>query len=614
MSPLGTSTQEDFSAGEQRDVSPHLIDPRGVYGLTNYLLNDDGSAYGRGGSALVSNAPLGAHGRWVWNGFLQPGRRTLVAASNRFGVLNADGKTITDLGGAGLRLPKPAVAVQDILFIGGGTMYGGSRMVADYLTGTVTVTNGSTTVTGAGTAFLANVDVGMLFRVGEGRVYVVAAVNSDTQLALRDAYEGGTAGGQTFTLRRLESANGAPYLSSDIYTQAAQRLIVCNGNSIDFSESKKPFLYAATIATAGGNVVVANHHEIEEGAQIIAAASLGVDKVLIFATTGVTTISNLAASIVDANGNGQHRIDKISADIVAWGGAGIAGYRNALVVPALDDVYLMDGVSQPVPLSHSIDPIYQNYVLEGYVPGEAWVYRDHYFLPILDSGGDPIDLFVCRLDRPFSSRGRTFYPWGRINGAGAAVAGAAVLPSSTPGEAPKVLAAANDGNVIDLAPYFTPGMSNQVDHDGSAFTKTLITRDFPAGNLSIGRFRRFRLIYELQVDPSGAGAEVTLEVGTGIRKEGEAEWDLVNWDEFLWAASEEEIQFEPVEEPGNAQPNAGSQSAKIQNAFDWWLNTRARYARFKLTTTEPVAKLTIRTIEIFVAQTGGVRQSKVNDG
>lgn len=608
---LGTLRQEDFSAGEQRDVSPHLIDPRGVYGLTNYLLNDDGSAYGRGGSALVSNAPLGTHGRWVWNGFLQPGRRTLVAASNRFGVLAADNKTIIDLGGAGLRLPKPAVAVQDLLFIGGGTIYGGSRMAADYSAGTISVIAGSTTVEGAGTAFLSNVDVGMIFRLGEGRVYVVAAVNSDVQLALRDPYEGATAAGQFYSLKRLESANAPPYLFSDVYTQAAQRLVVCNGNGIDFSESKKPHVYSATIAAPGGNVVVANHHEIEEGATIIAAASLGVDMALIFATTGVTTISNLAASIVDANGNSQHRINKISSDIVAWGPSGIAGYRNALVVPALDDVYLMDGVSQPVPLSHSVDPIYQNYVLEGFVPGEAWVYRDHYFLPILDSGGDPIDLFVCRLDRPFSSRNRTFYPWGRINGAGAMVAGAAVVPSSTAGEAPKVLAAANDGNLVDLATYFTPGMKYQKDHDGSTFTKTLITRDFPAGDLSIGRFRRFRLIYELQVDPSGPGADVTLEVGTGIRKEGEAEWDLVNWDEFLWAASEEEIQFEEV--PGAAEPNAGARSVFIQNAYDWWLATRARYARFKLETTAPVAKLTIRTIEIFVAETGGVRQAKVND-
>jgi hypothetical protein len=608
--PLGVSRQEDFSAGEQRDVSPHLIDPRGVYALENALLNDDGSLYKRGGSQSVSTAALGTHARAVWNGWLGPGRRTLMASTDRFGVLGEDGETLIDIGGAGLQNPKPMVAVQDVLFIGGGTMYGGSRKSADYLAGTASVTKGSATVNGSGTAWLANVDPGMLFRVGGGRVYVVATVATDTQLTLREAYEGETNGAAAYTLKRLESANAAPYVGAPIYVQAAQRLLACNGNVIDFSESKKPFLYQATVQTAGGPVTVQNRHEIEEGVTIITAATLGVDKALIFHTGGVTTISNLAASIVDANGNSQHRIDLLSADIVAWGAAGISSYRNALVVPALDDVYIMDGVSQPIPLSHSIDPLYQQYVLEGFVPGQTWVYRDHFFLPILDNGGDPIDLLVCRLDRPFSSRNRTLYPWTKLSGSGAKVAGAAVQPSASANDPYHVYGACDDGRMIELASFFTPEAANKHDHDGTTALFSMLSRDFAAGDLSIGRFRRFRLIYDLEV-AEGETAIITLEVGTGIRKEEGARWDEVNWDEFLWAASDEETQFELLD--GGAEPNAGPLSAYAQNAEDWWLRTHARYARFRLQSADAVAKLTVRTIEIFVAETGGVRQAKVID-
>ena len=107
-------------------------------------------------------------------------------------------------------------------------------------------------------------------------------------------------------------------------------------------------------------------------------------------------------------------------------------------------------------------------------------------------------------------------------------------------------------------------------------------------------------------------ALITAEIGTGIRKEIGALWDEVDWDEFFWAASDEETQFELLEE--GAPPNAGDMSALAQNAWVWYLNARARYARFRFQASAPVAKLTIRSLEIFVAQQGGVRQAKVVDG
>lgn len=607
MSPLATLRQEDFSAGEQRNVAPHLIDPRGVFAVSNGLLNDDGSIYKRGGSQSVSNAALGTHQRNVWDGWLQPGRRTFIASMDRFGVLAADGITPVNLGGTGQTVPLPARAIQDLLFVPGGVIYAGSRKTATYSTGKVKVTKGSSTVEGVGTAFLANVDAGMLLRLpGEQRVYVIAAVTSNTLLSIRDNYEGATAE-STYTLKQLESAS-APYKSASILAVAAKRLIACNGNVVEFSESNKPHLWEATIPPQ--NTVVKNQHEIEEGANIIACESIGIDKILVFHTRGVTSIANLSASIVDATGSSQHRIDKLSSDLVAWGPAGIAGYRNSLVVPALDNVYLMDGTSSPVPLSHSIAKTYQTYVLEGFTPGGAWVHRDHYFLPILDSGGTPQNLLSCRLDRPYNTRGQAFFPWSTHSGSGAKVSAAAPRSTSSPGDIPAVYGACDDGKLINLATYFTPSAAVKNDHDGTTSLFTIIARDFPAGQLSIGRFRKLRLLYEMEAAEAD-NALITAEIGTGIRNEVGALWDAVKWDEFLWAASDEETQFTLLE--GGAPPNAGDMSELAQNAWVWYLKTRARYARFRLQASAPVAKLTIRSLEIFVAQQGGVRQAKVVD-
>lgn len=599
--------QEDFSAGEQRNVAPHLIDPRGLYAVENGLLNDDGSIYKRGGSESVSDAALGLHLRNAWDGWLAPGRRTLMAASDRFGVMPAVGATPINLGGTGQATPLPMRAVQGLLFIGGGTIYGGSRKTATYSTGKVKVTKGSSTVEGVGTAFLANVDPGMLLRIGaESRVYVVVAVTSNTTLTIRENYEGATAE-VTYTLKPLETAS-TPYQSASIYAQAAHRLLACSGNVVLFSESNKPHVWSATIPPQ--NVVVQNKHEIEEGANIIAAESIGVDKALIFHTRGITSIAGLAASIVDANGTSQHRVDKLSSELIAWGPAGIAGWRNSLVVPALDNVYLVDGTSSPVPLSHSIAKTYQQMVLEGFTPGGAWVYRDHYFLPVLDAAGTPVDLLSVRLDRPYSTRGQTFFPWSQHSGSGAQVAAGAPRSTSQPGDTPAVYGACNDGKLVDLASYFNPSADVKHDHDGTTPLFSITTRDFPAGQFSIGRFRKFRLLYELEAAAEDE-AVITDEIGTGIRKEPGARWDEVDWDEFFWAASDEETQFELLE--GGAPPNAGDMSALAQNAWVWYLAERARYARFRLQASAPVARLTIRAIEVFVAQQGGVRQAKVVD-
>jgi hypothetical protein len=75
-------------------------------------------------------------------------------------------------------------------------------VVTPYTTGTVTVTNGSATVTGAGTAWLANVTNPDTFTGPNGVVYTVLSVASDTSLTLAVVYGGATLAGQAYSIGR----------------------------------------------------------------------------------------------------------------------------------------------------------------------------------------------------------------------------------------------------------------------------------------------------------------------------------------------------------------------------------------------------------------------------
>jgi hypothetical protein len=89
--------------------------------------------------------------------------------------------------------------------------------MAWYKAGTVTVTNGSATVTGAGgTSFVSNVVVGDAFQAPDGRSYEIAAVVSASELTLGRAYMGATASGQTYTIQPTSS------FASDLATRVVQ--------------------------------------------------------------------------------------------------------------------------------------------------------------------------------------------------------------------------------------------------------------------------------------------------------------------------------------------------------------------------------------------------------
>lgn len=78
--------------------------------------------------------------------------------------------------------------------------------MAWYRAGTVSVTNGSPTVTGAGTAYVANVSAGEGFVGPDGRTYEIAAVVSNTVLTLASNYLSASASGQSYWIAPTQSA------------------------------------------------------------------------------------------------------------------------------------------------------------------------------------------------------------------------------------------------------------------------------------------------------------------------------------------------------------------------------------------------------------------------
>lgn len=75
--------------------------------------------------------------------------------------------------------------------------------MAWYRTGTVTVTNGSATITGSGTAFIANASIGEGLLGPDGRMYEITNISSDTSLTISPNYQGSTAGGQGYAIAPL---------------------------------------------------------------------------------------------------------------------------------------------------------------------------------------------------------------------------------------------------------------------------------------------------------------------------------------------------------------------------------------------------------------------------
>lgn len=326
---LARLAQSDFSAGMWRS---HRCPPNGAFSLKDFLIDDGGNPYQRGGLVGLTTAAFGgetgvfssADLLGVWDHRYEVGRRTLIASKTEWGVMFADEHgytTIPSFTGA-LTKPVRGTFLGGVLFLDNGGTYAGSTHPSTHSTGTVTVVQGSKNVVGVGTGFLADAKPGMLFGVGTGdaATHVIAAVADDTHLTLLDTYKEVGASGAGYAITPL----GLTPKVATIFGTAGGRLLALIGPKLLFS---RPQMAPAAVTdpvlsdgTGGASVrstfaglsqppesdpshfLADDFHVIPGGPDGLGIESWG-DTALIFTTDGVWTVSNMDLDPVDDSGN-----------------------------------------------------------------------------------------------------------------------------------------------------------------------------------------------------------------------------------------------------------------------------------------------------------------------
>lgn len=590
-SQLEREFQSDFGDGSQPDVAAHLIEENAALRIYNGLLDEHGLIYRRGGATYLTTNDLvqPGGGRWLWDGYVGPNlKRTIFSTAGALCNLAVDGTTAQEVITPGTT-PGNRAVVEGMLFIPGtpSHIYGGSQEDADKTAQTVGVTNDSAIVTG--TALTTDLDIGMIFQIGSERVYTVKSIESAASLTLTEDYEGSTDASATADFHVFYPITASdPYRASLSYAAGGGRLIAIADNKMYFAGRdlvtgvSKPHTWDST-----------DFHSLPDGNLAFEVRGQG-QGVLLFATHGVWWVSNIALELTDAQGNLQHRFDQVSDGISLWGRGAIAGWLNTQLIPARDGIYSMDTVSTPRPLQGSIRQRYQRYVELGYQPGGAAVYRDHYFLPILDTTGSTVDTLVSRLDRPIEIAGERGFPWTFFDRNGAQ--NGAYALKHLPGGGDRLLAAQNliTGRLLDCSTYFNPSGAVKADPDGSVHECRIETRDFATGELTENRVRRLRAHFDLLGDEAD-DPRVVCEYAVGGRDVVGSKWGQMIWGVDKWTdlTDTSYIHLDDDYRLGQKTPHS------------WWVNKMQRFIRFRLRNTGACAQFKVRHLEIFIAPNQG---------
>lgn len=581
---LESLKQQDLSAGMWRSLAAHRIPQNGCWDLTDFLIDNQGLPYERGGIGVHSGTATSSNFTVLYDALLSVGRRTFWATTTEMGVLDpADGVTpitIDDATGflVGIPSPRRATVVGGRMYIDGGLVYGGATKAAEYSTGTVAMTKGSTTVVGTGTSWAANLGPGMILNFPTpGENYVVASVTDNTHLELTAPFKGATASGLLYAVRAI----GASITLSDIYGTAGRRLLALgdrrggtSGDTVHFSRNQDPI---NEITRSDGsfegiemepdedpeNFQDGDFHQIPNGPEGLGIASWG-DTAIIFTTDGVWLISNMDLQPVDSAGNMQQQLTHNAPQVVLWHRNGLAPFENAWVVPARDGIYIM-GPDSLERVDTPITPLYRDYQRQGLTLGLATVVEGHYLLPIL-SGINYVDTLVCRLDRPVRTSAGTIRPWSHFSG----LPVRAFCRQETAGAAPKLLVAST-GNKILRARYFEPAAVDNTDN-GTVFNGQIVTRDYPTGNGNQNLVRGLDVDYDL-TDSASYNPTLTAEFAT----------------------------THPVETASYTSAGTAGSKGSDQLMIRQFDNPpRSRYVRFRIRSVGRLSSLLIRSLNVWV--------------
>jgi len=382
-----------------------------------------------------------------------------------------------------------------------------------------------------------------------------------------------------------KAAKEEPY-----YAVVANRLLAGSGHTVYFSKIKTPGTFEAT-----------DLWELPGGIEILGVESLR-QSAIVFTTRGVWVISEMGKNLTDEAGNLQQTLDLYSSDLVLWGSGGIAAWEGGLIVPGTDAVWLVSlGVSseksQPFQrLSDAIEPLYREYVSNGYQAGQATVFANHYILPVIGNG-EIVDVLVCRLDMQPVPKQSNWRPWTHLSGFGATCGAFATRVSSTSQRTPELLGGTYGASARVLnGLFFAPGPAAMLDADGSVHKWSLTTRSYATGNLVANLINKIRLRYQM-FNPNAA-PKMKLEIAVETPSKGLSVWGLFKWGAAVWGLPSAAA-FEPVS--GEAQ-----QSTDAVVPFVWRVRKKRRLIRFRFSSADAVVALAVKSLELFVRPDGRV--------
>lgn len=593
--------QDDFAAGTLVGVAQDQQVAVGVEWAINALFDDDGDVVRRGAVSRLGAGAAAAGLLFMWSGYLGVNYVEIVATSARMYAVIAD--VFVDLGPPGVIEPCLPAIVADTIFLPSGFVWGGSAKAA-YATGTITQAAGSPLITGAGTAWVGNVEPGMLYRAtGGSRTYTVKSVDSATQITLTENAGNSHAAGTGYAISSVRT-DGLPASNRTRHLAVvANRLLVATDNTIAFTPSNQPFTFNPT-----------DFHKLPDGVVVQGIAGLK-DQALVFTNYGLWTISNMSFDLTDDFGNPQQTLSRLLPEISLLHEAGLAEWSGTIIAPCVDRALLLDGVSPPVSLSDSIASLYMEQVRAGNRPGGGKVFRNHYFLPFLSPTKTPTALFVCRLNRPVKER-QVYYPWAQWDGYPTKATTFDVDLRTTP----VLRGAGADGWRQNLTVAFPPftGEDPIADADGKPPIFDVCTRDFPPANGAPGHVRRLRLrYYTLGIGKIGAAYSLGDKVQryrdvtqTGMTY-AQAKANYPTYDAMLRGAATD---------PAAAVWNAGGarfwnvlgdQDARSPGVepLEWQfgLAERPRWIRARFRSTDGIAQIKIRALRFAARPTSQTR-------
>jgi hypothetical protein len=531
---LAKVTQADWQAGSWPLLERMPLNAAAR--IHDGFVDTDGTVVQRGPTAMISTNNTDGPIIGIWDGFMGAGRATVLITEKSFylaGItsvgqvidLTVTFGTLTAFGAQDSWTHVGGMLIRALPGVPGKVLvWGGTEQQADQFPGAgknATFTMGSKVVSATGTPF-SNAPLfqrgGLLIisRTVGGEVQTqIGIINqvldaSHIELTAAWPYDTTTANGGA-PGEWYASSLATPQITGTgswqvpatlttaqglVTAQIFDRLVVAQGNRVfpsDFltdplgNQFSTPFQFNA----------LEEGFELPEGAVVTGMAPLR-DMMIVFTTAGAWAILGLEnPDPTDELGNPVQRLEQISRDVVLWAQAGVTSYRNALIVPATDDVYLFDGVGAPVPLTGGSRENYRSHVREGMVPGQATVYRGHYMLPMGMPDGTDQHLMIWRVDAPEVP----YMEWHGHAGTTQALTVRVLDTARTP-----MLLGGAGLRLVDLTSTFAPDTSPFLDGDGSTRSLELETRTFTGPDTTVSpQWRKLRVRAETTV---GSGSPV----------------------------------------------------------------------------------------------------------